>query len=235
MPGSAQAVSSEAPAVASVAAPRTGTDAFAALPPRQRVLLAAMECVGRWGMAKTTMDDVARAAGCGRATVYRLFPDGKPELFRMAAQATIGRTLNTLARQLESAETLEELVYSGVYGAARLSAENPAFQYLVEHEPHRAAPHLSFKRLELLLAMARGLLGPSLRRFVDPVTADRIVELGARVVVAYVFLPAPGFDLADPAVAARIVDRYVLTPLAPSVVGSLRSIPITSPKPKECP
>ena len=201
-------------------APRSGTPEFAALSARERVLLAAMECVGQWGVTKTTMDDVARVAGCGRATVYRLFPDGKPELFRSAAQANIGRVLLQLGEQLRSAETLDALVVSGVHAAATLSAESPALQYLLDHEPHVAAPHLSFHRLEVLLATARAVLSPLARQFVDPVTADRVVELGARVVVTYTFLPDPGIDLCDRATAQRVARRHILEPLARSLDSS---------------
>lgn len=211
-------------------APTPGSPAFAALPARERLLLAAMECVGQWGVTKTTVDDVARLAGCGRATVYRLFPDGKPELFRSAAQANISRLLHRLGEELDSAETLEELAVSGVHGAATLSAESPAFQYLLEHEPHVAAPHLSFQRLELLLATARVVLVPLVQRFVDSATAERLVELGARVVVSYTFLPEPGVDLTDPATAQRVTRRHILDPLASSLDPTDRS-PVPSPVP----
>ena len=205
-------------------APQSGSPAFAALSARERLLLAAMECVGQWGVTKTTVDDVARAAGCGRATVYRLFPDGKPELFRSAAQANISRLLHRLGEELRSAESLEELAVSGVHGAATFSAESPAFRYLIEHEPHVAAPHLSFQRLEVLLATARVVLVPLVQRFVDPATADRLVELGARVVVSYTFLPEPGIDLTDLATAQRVTRRYILEPLAATLDPAQRSI-----------
>ena len=37
------------------------------------ILDAALTCIGRVGLAKTTLDDVAREARCARATVYRCF------------------------------------------------------------------------------------------------------------------------------------------------------------------
>src|SRR4051794_6381502 len=42
-----------------------------------RIRAATLTCVGRWGVSKTTLDDIARAAGCSRATIYRTFPGGK--------------------------------------------------------------------------------------------------------------------------------------------------------------
>ena len=47
---------------------------------RQRVLDAALDQVGRYGLANLSMDDLAATARVSRATVYRLFP-GKPALF----------------------------------------------------------------------------------------------------------------------------------------------------------
>ncbi|MGI8793766.1 MAG: TetR/AcrR family transcriptional regulator, partial [Acidimicrobiales bacterium] len=52
----------------------------AAVPARERLLEAAYACVGRYGLGKTTMDDVAREAGMSRATVYRYFPGGRDEV-----------------------------------------------------------------------------------------------------------------------------------------------------------
>jgi AcrR family transcriptional regulator len=42
---------------------------------------ATLQCIARWGVAKTGLDDVAREAGVSRATVYRAFPGGKDALF----------------------------------------------------------------------------------------------------------------------------------------------------------
>lgn len=47
---------------------------------RELILEAALELVGRHGLAALSMDDLAAAAGVSRATVYRLFP-GKSALF----------------------------------------------------------------------------------------------------------------------------------------------------------
>ena len=43
--------------------------------PRSSILAAAERCFARFGIMKTTMEDVARAANLSRATVYRYFAD----------------------------------------------------------------------------------------------------------------------------------------------------------------
>src|SRR6476660_8543910 len=40
---------------------------------RTRLLQATLSCVERWGLEKTSLEDVARQAGLSRATVYRYF------------------------------------------------------------------------------------------------------------------------------------------------------------------
>lgn len=42
---------------------------------REHLLLAAESCFARYGIAKTTMHDIARASGVSRPTVYRYFAD----------------------------------------------------------------------------------------------------------------------------------------------------------------
>lgn len=49
------------------------TDGLENDPQRERLLDAAEACLARFGLAKTTAEDVARAAGLSRATVYRQF------------------------------------------------------------------------------------------------------------------------------------------------------------------
>jgi AcrR family transcriptional regulator len=66
---------------------------------RDRVLGAALELVGRRGLADLSMDEVAAAGGVSRASLYRLFP-GKPALFRelLRTYSPVGPLLATLER-----------------------------------------------------------------------------------------------------------------------------------------
>ena len=47
---------------------------------RQRIIEASYVCVARRGVAKTTVEDMAREAGMSRATIYRAFPGGRDEV-----------------------------------------------------------------------------------------------------------------------------------------------------------
>src|SRR5690606_25473391 len=62
------------------------------------ILQAAVECLGRYGIAKTTVDDAAREAGVARATVYRHFPDGKDQVISESITWAVAQFLDALAR-----------------------------------------------------------------------------------------------------------------------------------------
>jgi len=86
---------------------------------RERILAAAVELVGRDGLAKLSMDDLAAAAGVSRASLYRLFP-GKPALFRELVRAY--SPMETVVAVVEESRALppEEVMPELARQAARM-------------------------------------------------------------------------------------------------------------------
>ena len=74
---------------------------------RERVLAGTYECVARVGIGKTTVEDVARASGVSRATVYRLFPGGRDELLRDTVAWEMARFFARLGAELGEAPDFE--------------------------------------------------------------------------------------------------------------------------------
>src|SRR5689334_2591346 len=91
-----------------------------------RILDAAIACVAVQGVRATTVDDIARAAGCGRATVYRTFPGGRDELIQRAGLRQIQRFASAAEAELSAAADLEDLLVSGITGATRFFLEHGA-------------------------------------------------------------------------------------------------------------
>ncbi len=176
-----------------------------------RVIVAAVRCIARWGVAKTTLDDVAREAGCSRATVYRLVPGGRDALMLAVARTEVARFFGGISDRLDTATTLEELLVAGITEAARRISDHPALRFLIEHEPEVVLPRLAFHQMDSALAIASEFAAPHLARFIpDGEHARRVAEWVSRIVVSYTITPSPDVDLTDEQSARRLVSDFVL-------------------------
>jgi AcrR family transcriptional regulator len=178
--------------------------------PAQRIVDATLRCIARWGLAKTTFDDIAREAGCSRATVYRLFPGGKDALIEAVAAAEVARFFAALGARLDEADDLEALLVAGITEAARELQSHAALAFLLAHEPEAVLPHFAFRSGDAVLATARVFAAPHLARFVPEGDAPRAAEWVARIVLSYASCPADGVDLADEESVRRLVRTFVL-------------------------
>lgn len=184
-----------------------------------RVLDGALACVARVGLGKTTLDDVAREAGCARATVYRCFP-GKQALF----VAVLQRELDALgARAIDAAaatDSLADAVVAVILTGADTFNSHAALRFVVEHEPEILTPQLSFDRGSAVLRSAAVLLAPAFTRFVEPDRAERLGEWVARLTLSYLLNPSQQVRLDDAACVRALVVDYVLPGVIESVTIS---------------
>lgn len=182
----------------------------------RRLVDAALRCIARWGIRKTSLDDIAREAGVSRATVYRAFPGGKERVLQAVFAHEAGRVLQEVDAELASADTLEDLLVVGVTAMLRLASEHEVVGTVVRHEPELVLPHFAFHQLGRVLDLADDLARPHLERFLAPHDVRPASELLARVVLTYGFRPATWVDHNDPDSIRRLVRTYLLPALAPS-------------------
>jgi AcrR family transcriptional regulator len=176
-----------------------------------RITAAALRCIARWGVAKTTLDDVAREAGISRATVYRVFPGGKDGLMDAVARTEARSFFTGVAAAMSMATTLEDVLVVGMAEAGRRMLGHEALRFLMAHEPETVLSRLAFAKLDEVLAAAATVAAPHLERHLTPDDARRAAEWAARLVLSYACTPGDSHvDIADEASVRRLVRTFVL-------------------------
>ena len=174
-----------------------------------RILDGALTCIARVGVAKTTLDDVAREAGCARATVYRSFP-GRGALMRAVLDREIAGLAVRLSGAAAGADNLGDALVAVIGAGADTFRTHAALAFVLAHEPEIVAPQLSFERGSTMLRAAAALVAPAFARFLPPERAARLGEWVARLTLSYLCDPSERVQLDDPArVRALVVDHIL--------------------------
>ena len=183
-----------------------------------RILAATYRCVERFGMTKTTIDDVAKESGVSRATIYRQFAGGRDELLLETVGWELSNYFNRLADQVRDAPTLAELLRRGLAFAHRSITEHLVLRKIMDTEPERLLPLITTESAKTLPFIADFLL-PYLRReeaagrLRPGVDVDRAAEYLARSILS--LIGAPGrWNLDDPAQVTDLVDVELLGGIA---------------------
>jgi AcrR family transcriptional regulator len=177
---------------------------------RVRLVDGALQCLARQGIAKTTVDDIARAAGLSRATAYRTFPKGKEGILAAVVETEVARLFSSLAVVMGEAGDLEDVLVAGMVESARWLRDHAALAYLLEHEPGTVLPFVTFGGFDQVMRVASDLAAPFFARWLEPEQASRAAEWAVRIVMAYCSDPSPHADLADPADTRALVRTFVL-------------------------
>jgi AcrR family transcriptional regulator len=183
-------------------------------PQADRILDAALELFATFGLRRTTMDDVARASGLGRATIYRRFP-GKSDLVAGVLLREARRVFAELDRSVAAFSTLEERLVEGFVTTLRISREQRLVNRLLILEPESLLRHAT-DQAGPLLAAARGYLAQRLRAAqrqgdagdFDP---EVVAEILIRLTHSLLLTPAGHIPLDDD--GARAFARRYLAPM----------------------
>lgn len=192
----------------------------------ERVVDAMLSCIGRWGLGKTTVEDVARTAGLSRATVYRLFPGGKNAILQAGLHTEVGRLMAVLTDELTQLDDLEICLTRAVSLSTTFLKENTAFVYLREHEWEAVEAFLAFDRLDTLFLLSGTTLGPTLLRFLTPERATQVAMWTARIIVSYLLNPSDQLDLSTEPDARRLVHTYLMPGIHPIDLSTSSTTPV---------
>jgi AcrR family transcriptional regulator len=181
---------------------------------RSRVLDAAVRCIGRWGLAKTTLDDISREAGCSRASVYRVFPGGKERLVEALAAAEASKFFASLDRRIVPAETLADVLIAGIGEALLLLHAHPALRFLAQYEPDRLGLAPGETGMSSVLDAAVTFTASHLERFISPDKVPGAAEWIVRMVLSYAMWPTTGASPLPHDRVVNLVDSFILPPLS---------------------
>ncbi len=178
-----------------------------------RVIEATLACIGRHGLAKTTIDDIAREAGCSRATLYRYF-GSRQEIVTAAVHSEAARVASLARRSADAAATLEDAVVAVLIVAGTELGDHSALRFVAEVEPEQVLPYLTFAGGDQFLRDAADALAPCFVRFLAH-DATRAAEWVARIGLALWLSPMAPVSFSDPHALRGYVRAFVLPAIEP--------------------
>jgi AcrR family transcriptional regulator len=179
---------------------------------RERILAAAEDVIRRFGPAKATVVDVARALGVSHAAVYKHIAT-KAELRDLVvgrfAEATMPALRAIAAQPGPAPRRIRHLVDALIAGKRRWAVDEPelfaAYRTLAADAKSAAAAHVA-EVIGLAAAIIKAGVGDGTFRSVDPIAAGRAVL----VATSKFYHPAHAHEWSDPAIAASYGDVWQL-------------------------
>ena len=184
---------------------------------KERIVEAAYALVARFGPSRTSIEDVAVAAGVSRATMYRYFPGGRAELIDEVVTYEYRLFFLRLYEAISDAETLEEVIELGLRTAHRAIEDHDVLQMILRTEPEILEPALRAQSSETRELVA-WFLTPYLERheLAPGVEVAQAADFLARMVLSYVGA-AGRWNLDDPDQLTELVRGELLSGIVPQV------------------
>jgi AcrR family transcriptional regulator len=180
-------------------------------PVRDRIMDAVVACVDARGLGGFALEDVAATAGTSRATIYRHFQGGRPQLIRETVTREVARFWLELADEVRDVGGLEDRLVAGIMAAHRKLRTHDLMQRLLRVEPEELLPPL-FESEPLVHVVVRDYLRvllegePGVDGALD---LDEAADYLARMLLSHVGSPGR-WDLDDADRVRRLVETQFL-------------------------
>jgi AcrR family transcriptional regulator len=178
---------------------------------RERILDATLSVMAAQGLARLALEDVARAAGVSRQTVYRWF--GSREALITAVilreeEVFIERISAAAGQHVDLRSSLE----AAIAAALRTARAHPLLDRLLESEPEALLPVLVTSGGPVLSAARPAFAEVLSQRLpeLDQEEVRRIADATTRLLISYVVDPAED----DPGVLAVVLADLLLDGIA---------------------
>jgi AcrR family transcriptional regulator len=178
-----------------------------------RVLDAALDRFTTFGVRRTTMDDIASAAGVGRATVYRRFA-GRDEIVRAVILREMARFIGEVDTAVQAIEDPLERFVEGFVATLREAREHPLLRRLLDVEPDLLLPYLTVQGAPAL-SLSRAYLSQEFRasqrdgHIRDDVDVQLVAEMLVRLCQSLLLTPDGVIELDDDAGLRRLARDYL--------------------------
>jgi TetR/AcrR family transcriptional repressor of uid operon len=185
-----------------------------------RIVDAAHELFCRFGIQRTTMEDVARRAGVSRITVYRRFAT-RSVLVDHVIRREIRRYFDQFLVDIEQAKTAADRVVLGFVSSLRAIRRNPLLGGLMAADPNALVP-TTIGDGGRTLATVREFVAGQLRREQDAgnvssdVNVDVVAELMVRVCSSFLVIPSHIIDLDDDEQLSDLARQFLVPMLEPT-------------------
>ena len=163
-------------------------------PVGERLLDAAEVCLAQFGPQKTSMEDVARAAGMSRATVYRYFENRDALLLGVASRQASNLSAGAI-RYLAQFDTISDWLVEGLLFTLREIPKRPVFASLVTSLDSSSASKLllgSSGMIQIGVNVLRPMFANAKEQGLlhDDIDIDMLIEWMLRVLWTYLNTPS---------------------------------------------
>jgi AcrR family transcriptional regulator len=188
-----------------------------------RILAAGLEQAELVGMRRTTMDDVARRSGVGRATLYRRFPN-KAALIDAIVLSEVRHFLEGGALARSHGTTFEDRMVYGTAFTVTFMREHALLKKLLRTEPETILPSLTVDAGAIIdfatdysaTWLREELYGTTRTTRAQERHLRTVAELQTRLTLSFIVTPHTGIKLAT----IDDVREYVRDYLMPMTTGS---------------
>ena len=173
-----------------------------------RILDAAGELFARDGLAAVDMKDIARAAGCSRATLYRYF-DSRPALYAAFVHREARRVGEQVARRSAGEDDPQHRLLTALTETLRLVRESPSLAAWFTGTLAGTEAAASSEVVSAMAAAFVATLNPG-----DPVDTGRRARWLVRILTS--LLVSPGRDADE---ERSMLEDFVVPALVRSPAG----------------
>lgn len=146
------------------------------------VIDAAIRCFKQYGPHRTSMTDIAEAAGISRKTLYRMFSD-RPSLIEQVLLSLFGQMREKIAKRVRPIKDTRKAIIDGMLISIQVAQEDELFNEIIRKDANYEAEQLMMRGNPATKNYMAEFWGPILEQgrkeglIRSSLTNDRIFEL----------------------------------------------------------